>query len=524
MSAAHRPVPVWHEVAQVDEPSAGPDASAPQGAGKVFLRTAVPGGVVAVVLALLGRSTAAMVVAGVAVVVGVFAARSERFRRGFDRLLHAVGHWVGMALSVVLMGLLELFVFLPVSLVLRLIRHDPLKPGAGRSRVRWQAHPGRAMDRHLYAAEPVRPASTGWRRQARRIPRVVGFVAIVLALDLAVGWGWQTVADARPERDLTAGEQLAAATTDAEWFADYQDEMAALDYEFEPFVLTSTADASGRYVNITDGLRRTYTPDDLPRDPVTVHVFGGTNVWGDGQRDDHTIPSELARLAEEDGLAVRFVNEGQVGDVSFSAALRFERVAASDAAPDLVVFADGPDDYAVQIETPSAQPGQYGQTEVIEELEQPRDERSLWERYVEVSLLQRAVSRVTVLFSTQPAHASSATATADEPSDDPLEDLATRTAEVYERSRLLADEIGDRAGVETANFWLPIDLTDPTAADYARAAEALDPSVVDLSQVLDDVDDPVFLDHTRMNERGAQLVAAAMFEELRPTLERLQDE
>ena len=45
-----------------------------------------------------------------------------------------------------------------------------------------------------------------------------------------------------------------------------------------------------------------------------------------------------------------------------------------------------------------------------------------------------------------------------------------------------------------------------------------------LSGALDDPDEPVFLDHTRLNERGARLVAAEMFEALRPTLERLQDE
>ena len=459
MSGERPPAPAWHEVApRPGAPSAGLDAASVH-PGRVFLRTTIPGGLVAVLLTLLGRELAAAVVLVVAVLVGVGAASSPRFRRGFDRLLHAVGHSVGVALSFLLMGLLELFIFLPVSLLLRLVRHDPLKPGADHRQARWQTHPGlvlpgearsgearsgkarsgKALDRHLYVAEPAKPVPTGWRRQARQVPRLVGFVAIVLALDLAVGWVWQTVGDSVADRDLSADQQFAAATADAEWFPAYQDEMAALEYEFAPFVLTSVDDVSGRYVNISGGLRETYTPDEPPPDPVTVQVFGGTNVWGDGQRDGHTIPSELARLAEDEGMAVRVVNHGQLGDVNFGAVLRFERALASAPAPDLVVFADGPDDYAVQIETPSADPGQYGQTDVIEELAQPVDDRSLWDRYVEVSLLQRAVSRVTVLFSAQPAHATSVT--------EPVDDLATRTAAVYERGRLLASEVAARRDV-----------------------------------------------------------------------------
>ena len=70
------------------------------------------------------------------------------------------------------------------------------------------------------------------------------------------------------------------------------------------------------------------------------------------------------------------------------------------------------------------------------------------------------------------------------------------------------------------NFWLPIEEAEDTGSTYSRASEALSPQVIDVSDALDDVTEPVYLDGVRTNELGARLVAEAMYRELRPDLEQ----
>ena len=45
---------------------------------------------------------------------------------------------------------------------------------------------------------------------------------------------------------------------------------------------------------------------------------------------------------------------------------------------------------------------------------------------------------------------------------------------------------------------------------------------VDLTKVLDDVDEPVFFDSSHTNELGARIIGRALYEQLRPALEKAE--
>ena len=53
--------------------------------------------------------------------------------------------------------------------------------------------------------------------------------------------------------------------------------------------------------NLADRARKTYTSEGVGDDATSVYLFGGSTMWGYGQRDLYTIPSQVARLAEDDG-------------------------------------------------------------------------------------------------------------------------------------------------------------------------------------------------------------------------------
>ncbi len=80
-------------------------------------------------------------------------------------------------------------------------------------------------------------------------------------------------------------------------------------------------DWRSRYVNVVDGHRVTYEVDEPDQ---TVWLFGGSTAYGLGQRDEHTIASNLVRQAEADGHRIEVVNFGVSGYVNVQEAHVFE--------------------------------------------------------------------------------------------------------------------------------------------------------------------------------------------------------
>ena len=64
-------------------------------------------------------------------------------------------------------------------------------------------------------------------------------------------------------------------------------------------------------------------------------------MFGLYQRDEHTIPSEFARLAEADGIPLRVVNYGSLAYVNWQEVLLLEQLVTGGSEPDLAVFYDG---------------------------------------------------------------------------------------------------------------------------------------------------------------------------------------
>ena len=68
----------------------------------------------------------------------------------------------------------------------------------------------------------------------------------------------------------------------------------------------------GQFVNIDrETGRKTWSPQDLPRDAGKIFFFGGSAAWGFGARDDYTIPSELSRLLNGKKPRFRVYNFGE---------------------------------------------------------------------------------------------------------------------------------------------------------------------------------------------------------------------
>jgi hypothetical protein len=374
-------------------------------------------------------------------------------------------------------------------------------------------------------------------RVARRVSVVVGSVVLLLVADLALGMGWGALLGTPGGEDLTrleSGRRVPVfvddrastpALADAAWAERLLEDTARTRYEYVPYLYPRVADTDTPYLHSTDGVRRSYLPAGAADGPE-IWFFGGSTMWGVGQRDGHTIASEVARVAEAAGLALRVVNFGQQGWSAWQEALAFEQALATRPAPALAVFYDGVNEFEVQLQegrSADPVPFQAERTAAAVDLaamagegsidprppeEAGAGERAGWAfgslvgRYRAQSLSGRLLDGLGGLFGADPADAQ----------EGPDEALAADVAGIYGRAQALVDLVAAPAGVEVVSFWQPR-TDEPTG--YRDVVDDLPDDVVDLTAVLDDVPpEELYLDSFHTNERGARLVAEAMWAEL----------
>jgi len=362
----------------------------------------------------------------------------------------------------------------------------------------------------------------------RVVPAILGWAMVIVALDAGAGNLWQRLLDDQQpmiSADTLADVELPPATDPragatayggADWVDRYFAEFEALGYGYVPFIGPRVEPVAGRYINSADGVRRSYQPAGT--NAVEVWFFGGSTMWGEGQRDEYTIPSFVSRLAEAEGVPLRVVNYGERGYTAYQEWLLFEQELSAHGAPDLVLFYDGINEIGTQMEAPqgpSGQPTVYQLDAALGALESAPalpgggafDQAGLWARYRETSGLHKLLRRLGI----DPAGA-------EEASGD-LADAVENAADIYHRSVELQRDVARRFGVPIINYWQP----GPVYPAYLDLTERLPRGVVDLSETFSEADaeDRVFIDGGHTNELGARLVAEAMWDDLRVRIAEL---
>jgi lysophospholipase L1-like esterase len=454
---------------------------------------------------------------------------ADRLDAGISRLAQMLAGGVAIVLSVLAWA----FVLLPVWALSRLVGYSPIDAGWSSPRSAWNAADlGGRRDPQRRPDQPGRSGSpdpwTGPQQRRRRAWRAAVVVAVVAAL-LGVAVVVVVVAP-RSEApapvatiDLRGTVDDGAPTTFADLPVDeyaHEDEPFAPDL-FREIIAAGAAlrpdsvlgvrnvDIRGEHVNVVDGRRVTYSPDDPT---LEVWFFGGSTTFGVGQRDEHTIPSVVARLAEADGVRIRATNFGVNGDVNWQETLRFAEALGGDLpSPDLVVFYDGWNDESL---------GMYRAE--IGSVDAATSER------LPFSDLDR--DRESVILGGRDRLG---------PGSEQVALGIPLAAAQYGRGVRTARSLAAAEGAEVLHFWQPIAAVkqyfpsddellrrtglqprwrDQRVAEYGAIREHSGVDPIDLSTALDQVDRPVYFDHGHTNEMGARVVAEAMYAHLRPVL------
>ncbi len=188
------------------------------------------------------------------------------------------------------------------------------------------------------------------RRLARGLARVWIAVGVTLALLLLGEVAARLVLAVRPP---AVDRRLAADSYPRQpWVAElYRENARSARMGWQPYVYWRRLPFAGRLIGIdARGLRRTWRQPAAPAGapggaPLRIFVFGGSTIWGTGVRDDHTIPSELARDLAAAGVAAEVTNFGESGYVSTQSAITLLRELQRGDVPDVVVFYVGFTDF-----------------------------------------------------------------------------------------------------------------------------------------------------------------------------------
>lgn len=115
-------------------------------------------------------------------------------------------------------------------------------------------------------------------------------------------------------------------------------EQAQTRVRWSPYTYWLMAEFHGQFINIgADGIRATANYGEGSR----IYFFGGSTMWGEGARDNYTIPSHVARLFNEAGNPQTIVNYGESGFVSSQDLIWFQLQLLRGNIPETAIFYQG---------------------------------------------------------------------------------------------------------------------------------------------------------------------------------------
>lgn len=320
---------------------------------------------------------------------------------------------------------------------------------------------------------------------------------------------------------------------------DYWNEYHPIPLVWSPYVYFKRAASSGKYINVShSGIRKTWNiinNNNSDRATCKVWCFGGSTMWGDGARDDFTIPSYISKILAESQTQIRFHvrNFGEVAYVSTQELLALYLCLREGNRPDIVIFYDGVNDTYSAFQAKSA-------GIPLNEYEREADFK-MGKRYRRYT---REKSRLALLFlqSTETYRLAQAlVARVKGPaierhmvegdrkivSDLELHELAENMWNSYVFNVSTIKTICKLFGIDTLFYWQPVAYVHPSPPkkeldeaptlakfysmtyDFARKHASIDYRF--LGSVLDDFpSSEIYIDHCHVTETGNKIVAKAI--------------
>jgi lysophospholipase L1-like esterase len=494
---------------------------------------------IAGLLWLWGKPVFAAVVAGIGALLVVLQVAAPSGFQLFMRVFTALGTWLGKVVSFAALTVVYGLLFVPVALLARLLRRDSLGlRREARSSTYWleepAADPARLFDRPFLVELRKGQRGSGMPRSLRTGRALYRLAVALFLLNLGIGYAYHAWEDHRTARNPDPRSQLAA-YQQTPWAWDYFREFKEANVRrYWPFDVWRRRDYQGQYVNIEDGHRRTYRAAASGLPPLKLYAFGASTTWGTGARDEHTIPSYIAKFAERDGIPLEVTNFGEAAFVNWQSVIRLLEQCANGQVPDFVTFYEGAGDVYAKLQTPGIKRVHANFSYFKERLEDLDLDSAVSRWFKKHSLIHMVGRTLGHRFKTK---TDVEIAQASDP--ELVQRLSREIVMTMEENARLVDELADALGFEAWFFWQPTLYTkkhvapeEEAFADVGFGALTRDVYVqstgvvrtrdfaMDISDAFDGEPHPVYIDWAHVVERGNELVAERIYERIKPALQR----
>lgn len=436
-----------------------------------------------------------------------------------DHATRVLGSKAGAALASATFALLGLVLIVIPWPFQRILRVDPLEGASAsgwisRSRVQTRS-------RSPWGHDPEGRPTPG-----RRLRGVAASALCIATIGLIAFGATQGMSDTHTDQAKhsfggSGDDEIPAAFAQDHWYPEYMQDSDWLMNQrtgtWRPLHSQRVADVSTRHINVRDGVRVSWSPPACECERISVWMYGGSTTFGVGQRDHHTIASELARAAYEEGRALDVVNRGVLGNLHWMEAQRFAWDLTLESPPDLVIFYDGANEvWAAQ------QLRDLGRGDIPQPLDPLVEE--IWRGMKEGGPPPPETPPGARLIDVEDEHLSPA-------------ELGRLATDRYGRSLKMSGDTASANGVAVRWFWQPSMFNRPPVegepfdpGEQARekrtmwhvAASTVPAGVVNLSDVFAKHGRPLFNDDVHHNEEGARLVAEAILDSIRDDLDHIQ--
>jgi hypothetical protein len=269
-------------------------------------------------------------------------------RHSILRTAKAALAWVRTAIAVTVLTALYFLVFTPAAIIARMQGADPLRlkraPGGSSY---WIERTGNneAFFFHLFGAR-LPPSWNGGTASGKWTLRAPALIGLLLLLDLLGSASVRQIRVVRGTQQTIAAEMSQEPYRDTDWGRAYWTEIGRYQEKWQPYVMYRLGEMQGQYINVTQGVRRTYAPrTSAATHPNLVFLFGGSAAWGHGVRDYGTLPSWLARVSEEHDELLDVRNYAESGWVNWQGIVYLLQKLADGQRPKIVIFYSGVNEF-----------------------------------------------------------------------------------------------------------------------------------------------------------------------------------
>jgi lysophospholipase L1-like esterase len=332
---------------------------------------------------------------------------------------------------------------------------------------------------------------------------------------------------------------LAEAYHGEEWQKQYySDFWEKMGVDWARFTAWQQRPCQTDFFNFNDrGLRVTANPK-LPQEikPYRIYMFGGSTTVGLGARDNATLPSHLARRIFENGMPVEITNFAQLGHSSTQEIIAFIQMLKADECPDMVIFYDGANEVIPSEQTGEADSlfNEHHRNAEFNILHQSQRKNLIG--YGIRAMIPRLMRRIGSIPGQKTHQLQDVTQLPGVKKDD-IELLSRKIAVSYISNIKFAHLIAAENGISSLFFVQPMLFSKKTrspheekyildgavkpslrieyfSAAYAAIRHALkeygNASAIDISELFDDVNKPIYIDPFHVSENGNDMIAEAM--------------